>query len=501
MYLKRPFLLVAVLPLGLAAQNTADVIILPDDPVLARLDDLSQVHWLKNDPFTADTALLNTHGFASAEVPTWSEQTYRQRLAVLDERTPFALTYNQPVQAYIDLYAVKKREQTSRMLGLAQLYFPMFEEYLDRHHMPMELKYLAVVESALNPGARSRAGAVGLWQFMVATGKIYGLNVDSYVDERCDLHQSTEAACQYLSYLHGLYDNWELALAAYNCGPGNVNRAIRRAGGVVDYWKIYAYLPRETRGYVPAFIAVNYIFNHAADHNLYPVAPVYCAYEMDSVQVCYPLELDLLARVTGTDAAQLRELNPVFKQGRVPDVDQPATLYLPTSGIGEFLANEDMLSHSYQPSPQELDVMAQPMAQTRTYTVRRGESLGVIAHKHGVSVTQLKNWNNLRSDNIRPGQHLTIQKPVTASATVPTSTSKKADAAVAQAKPTPTGKTAVSQSDLVEYIYHVVQPGDTLWDIARKNGISVDEIKRMNNGLESKQLRPGKKIKVGIQEG
>jgi membrane-bound lytic murein transglycosylase D len=191
------------------------------------LDDLSRVHWLKNDPFTADTARLNVHGFAPAEVPTWSAATYQQRLAILDERTPFALTYNQPVQAYIDLYAVKKREQSSRMLGLAELYFPLFEEYLDRHGMPMELKYLAVVESALNPAARSRAGAMGPWQFMVATGKLYGLQVDSYVDERCDIHQSTEAACQYLKYLHGIYDNWELALAAYNCGPGNVNRAIR----------------------------------------------------------------------------------------------------------------------------------------------------------------------------------------------------------------------------------------------------------------------------------
>jgi membrane-bound lytic murein transglycosylase D len=219
----------ALLPLASLAQEVPFTI-LPDDPVLARLDDLSQVHWLKNDPFTADTARLNVHGFARAEVPAWDAATYRHRLAVLDEKTPFALTYNQPVQAYIDLYAVKKREQTSRMLGLAQLYFPLFEEYLDRYNMPLELKYLAVVESALNPAARSRAAAVGLWQFILPTGRLYGLKIDSYLDERCDVHKSTEAACQYLTYLHGLYNNWELALAAYNCGPGNVNRAIRRAG-------------------------------------------------------------------------------------------------------------------------------------------------------------------------------------------------------------------------------------------------------------------------------
>lgn len=494
MCLKRPFLWMMALPLRLLAQGDQLPTIQPDDPVLARLDDLSQVHWLKNDPFTADTALLNSHGFAPAEVPTWDERTYRQRLAVLDERTPFVFTYNQPVQAYIDLYAVKKREQTSRMLGLAQLYFPLFEEYLDRHHLPMELKYLAVVESALNPGARSRAGAVGLWQFMVATGKLYGLDVDSYLDERCDVHLSTEAACEYLGYLHGLYDNWELALAAYNCGPGNVNRAIRRAGGVADYWKVYDYLPRETRGYVPAFIAVNYIFNHAADHNLYPVAPVYCAYEVDSVQVCYPLDLDLLAKVTGTDAAHLRELNPVYKLGHVPDLDQPTTIYLPSDAVGKFVTNEAMLAYSYQPPPEEMAaVAARPATQARIHVVRHGESLGSIANKNRVTVAQLRNWNDLRSDRIHPGQKLTIQKPLE----VPVAAVEKNSANTSAAK----AVVAETERRDVEYIYHTIQPGDTLWDIARKNGLSVDDLRRLNDGLNSKQLHPGRKIKVGVQEG
>lgn len=486
----RTTILAVALPLGGWAQtDTAPPAILADDPVLQQLDELSRVHWLKNDPFTADTAALNTHGFAPAEVPTWDERTYRHRLAVLDERTPFELTYNQPVQAYIDLYAVKKRAQTSRMIGLAELYFPVFEEYLDRHGLPMELKYLAVVESALNPAARSRAGAGGLWQFMVATGKIYGLHVDSYVDERSDVHQSTEAACKYLKYLHGLYNDWELALAAYNCGPGNVNRAIRRAGGALDYWKVYDHLPRETRGYVPAFIAVNYIFNHAADHNLYPVAPVYCAYEVDTVQVCYPLDLDLLARTIGSEPAHVKELNPVFKAGRVPDVDQPVALYLPANTIGGFLANEMMLAYSYRPTVEEVRTLEAPVVHTRTHTVRRGESLGLIASRNGVSVTQLKNWNGLRGDNIRPGQRLVIQKPAPA----------KAATASAKAETTTDATEKAKSREGVEYIYHTIQPGDTLWDIARKNGVSVDEIKRLNSGLNSKQLSPGKKIKVGVQ--
>lgn len=478
------------LPIGVWAQTSVlPTDVLPEDPVIQRLDDLAQVQWLKNDPFTADTTSLNTHGFAPSEVPSWAVSTYQHRLAVLDERTPFALTYNQPVQAYIDLYAVKKREQTSRMLGLAQLYFPVFEEYLDRHNMPMELKYLAVVESALNPGARSRAGAVGLWQFMVNTGKLYGLHVDSYIDERCDVHQSTEAACRYLKYLFGLYGNWELALAAYNCGPGNVNRAVRRAGGVLDYWKVYDYLPRETRGYVPAFIAVNYIFNHSADHNLYPVSPVYCAYEVDTVQVCYPLDLDLLAKVTGSDPAQLKELNPVWKQGRVPDIDQPATVYLPADGIGEFIANERMLAYSYRPTIEATQITEQPAVQQRAHVVRRGESLGLIASRNGVTVAQLKNWNGLRTDNIHPGQRLIIQKP----------TAQHASAAAQEKKAEPSvARTGGAGTDVV-YIYHTIQPGDTLWDIARKNGVSVDEIKRLNSDLNSKKLAPGKKIRVGVR--
>ncbi|MFN3875142.1 MAG: lytic transglycosylase domain-containing protein, partial [Flavobacteriales bacterium] len=222
----RPLAFALLLPLAAAAQDEQGPVTLrADDPILARLDDLANLHWIKHSPFTTDTAHHNAHGFNPDEVPIWPEQTIRQRVAVLDAATPFDLVYNRVVQAYIDLYVSRKREMSSRMLGLAELYFPVFEEYLDRHGMPLEMKYLAVVESALNPGARSRAGAVGLWQFMLATGKLYGLKADSYIDERHDLHKSTEAACRYLKFLHGLYGNWELALAAYNCGPGNVNKA------------------------------------------------------------------------------------------------------------------------------------------------------------------------------------------------------------------------------------------------------------------------------------
>ncbi len=412
----RCLLFALAVPFTLHAQEEQKVVIPNDDPVLARLDDLSLLPWIKNSAFTADTAELNVHNYPPGFIPAWTDKVYEQRMNALDVRTPFDLTYNRIVQAYVDLYAIKKREMTSRMLGLAELYFPLFEEYLDRHGIPLEMKYLAVVESALNPNARSRVGAVGLWQFMLPTGKMFGLHADSYMDERHDIHKSTDAACRYLKYLYYMYGDWEMALAAYNCGPGNVNKAIRRSGGEKNYWKIYDHLPRETRGYVPAFIAVNYIFEHAADHNLYPVPPTYCAYEVDTIQVCYPLDLEALARMTGSSATELRELNPTFKMGIVPDVDRPVSIYLPRDVANLLVDNEEEIK--YAPvTPATIEARTEvtavsdrkPPAKThRTHTVRRGESLGLIARKYGVSISELKRWNGLRSDMIRAGQKLKI---------------------------------------------------------------------------------------------
>ncbi len=491
--LKHLSLLALLLPALVLAQPEGTVpqpvALTPDDPVVARLDDLALVPWIKHSPFSTDTAHHNVHGFTPGQVPNWPEATLRQRLADLDATTPFNLSYNEVVRSYMGLYVDRKREMSSRMLGLAELYFPVFEEYLDRHGMPLELKYLAVVESALNPAARSRAGAVGLWQFMLPTGKMYGLQANSYVDERHDLYKSTEAACRYLKYLYGLYDNWEMALAAYNCGPGNVNKAIRRSGGRKDYWAIYDHLPRETRGYVPAFIAVNYLFAHHADHNLYPVAPSYCAHEVDTVQVCYPLDLQDLAKLTGANPDELRSLNPTLKLGVLPYTStDPVSIYLPQDLIGVVVANEDMLRErgipaavvEAGPTPTLAENRSTTASTTtkRYHTVRRGESLGKIAGRYRLSVSELKRMNGLRSDMIKPGQKLVVGKQtVTASAP-------------------PVDKTPADGS----FIYHVVQPGDTLWDIAKRYpGVSVDDLKRLNDG--QLELKPGDRIKVSKQEG
>lgn len=496
----RTALLASLLPLSLAvpngqlcAQPEHVPVVLADDPVAARLDELAALPWVKSSPIHADTVKLNIHGFPAGHIPAWTAEAYRSRLQVLDGHTPFNLTYNPIVQSFIDLYAVRKREMTSRMLGLADLYFPVFEEYLDKHHMPLELKYLAVVESALNPSARSRAGAVGLWQFMLPTGKMFGLKATSYVDERHDVYLSTEAACKYLKYLYGLYDNWEMALAAYNCGPGNVNKAIRRSGGAKDYWQIYDHLPRETRGYVPAFIAVNYVFAHAAEHNLYPAIPLYCAHQVDTLQVCYPLDLSAVAKRTGASTQEVLDLNPTFKLGVVPDIDQPVTVYLPKRAANVFVNNEDSLKYAFFEAPvvtspalaatatTAVTSNAQTVSVPKIHTVRRGESLGVIASKYRLSVTELKKMNNLRSNTIQTGQKLKVGR-----------TTK---AVTAQADTKPVNNTA-------QYIYYEVQPGDTLFNIAERHpGTTVDDLRRLNAELEKDGLQPGRKIKVGVQEG
>ncbi len=486
MLLRNLLPLLVLTPLGLLGQAPATT----TDPVLERIDELSRLPWLKNDPFTTDVAELNIHRFAPGEVPVYHDEVYRDRLLALDERTPFKLTYNLPVRAYIDMYAQRKQEQTARMLGLAQLYFPVFEQALDRYGLPQELKYLAVVESALYPGARSSAAAVGLWQFIIGTGKLYGLRVDSYVDERCDIYKSTDAACRYLRDLHEIFGDWELALAAYNCGPGNVNKAVRRAGGALDYWKIYDYLPRETRGYVPAFIAANYIFNHAADHNVFPVIPNYCAYEVDTIQVRYPLELDKLAAIIGASPQEVRDLNPVFKHGVVPNMAWPATVYIPASYVTDFIQHEDTISRSYQPDVSApapniavARVAEKPATRTVTHQVRSGESLGTIARRHNVSVQDLRHWNHIKGDQIRAGQRLVLHP-------VPTP-AKATDQAEAKAA----GRNK-------EYIYHTIQPGDTLWEIAKNYpGVSVDDIKRLNGHMNTHNLIVGKKIKVGVEKG
>jgi membrane-bound lytic murein transglycosylase D len=385
-----------------------------DDPIVAMMDSLLASEFFSFYCFSDDTGLLNVNEFESGMVPSYTDDVYSQRMRLLDAETPMELVYNSTVKGFIDLYAVRKRALTSRVLGLSQMYFPLFEEALQKYNIPLEMKYLAVVESALNPTAKSRVGAAGLWQFMYTTGKMYGLEVDSYIDERFDPYMATEAACRYLNFLYGLYNDWNLALAAYNSGPGNVNKAIRRSGGKKTFWEIKEFLPQETQGYVPAFIAVNYVMNYAAEHNIYPVKPSFSYFECDTIQVSKKLHLSQIAHFTGVTESQLAELNPMFTKGIIPGNGR-YSLRLPVESIGLFLANEESLYSFAASSPapaEEVVAVAAPAPAPDyvTYKVRGGDVLGKIATRHGVTVNQIMKWNKLKSTRIHPGQKLKIYK-------------------------------------------------------------------------------------------
>ena len=521
-----------------------DISMLSGSALVQQLDSLAAVKFFQKYEFITDTAELNIYGYGPNEIPQFSDSVYELRIGVLNVQTPIELVYNQHVKAFINLYAKKGRNQTARMLGLKEIYFPLFEEVLDKYDMPLELKYLAIVESALNPTAGSRAGAKGLWQFMYSTGKMYGLQSNSLVDDRFDPYKSTDAAARHLKDLYDIYGTWELALAAYNSGPGNVNRAVRRAGGVKDYWAVWPFLPRETRGYVPAFIAVNYIFNYAAEHNIYPVDPGILYYGIDSVTVREVLSFDQISEFMRIDMEDIDFLNPAYKEGIIPATDgKTYILRLPREKIGYFIDHEDSL-YQFKSSKgierEKLLAQIKKAKERSIHIVRSGENLGLIAKKYRTSVGKIKAWNGLRNSRIYPGQKLIVYSPGSTGSSKSSSSSqsftkssngyhtvrsgenlgliaKKYSISVSQLKSwnglsgntiKPGQKLKVSQSKTTEtktaslpkdgnYQYHTIKSGDTLWDLAKKYNASVDQIKQWNNISNSHRLKPGQKLIVG----
>ncbi len=334
------------------------------------------------------------------------ESIVSKRLKTLDRQTPFHLTYNKEVQYFIDLYGYRKRRFTSKLLGLSDMYFPIFEELLDRYELPLEFKYLAVVESALNPSIKSHAGAVGLWQFMLNTGKAYDLKVNSYEDLRRDPYKSTEAACRYFQDLYSIYKDWELVLAAYNCGPGNVNKAIRRSGNKKSYWKLWPYLPKETRGYVPAFIAVNYVMSYANELKIYPSKPIKKYFEYDTLQVNKRIDLNLLAYQLDIPFKVLKTLNPAYKLDIIPQGESPKNLYLPITKIGAFLDQQDQIFAKSR----EIEKFSVPDRKKiqMVHHVLKGETLESLAKKYNCSTAQILHWNDLKEKQINEGQKLVV---------------------------------------------------------------------------------------------
>lgn len=329
------------------------------------------------------------------------------------------MPYNDYIRSFIDLYTVKKRKQLGFMLGLKDYYFPIFERALEANKLPLELKYLPVIESALRPNALSRVGAAGLWQFMISTGRMYGLEINSLIDERLDPIKSTMAAALFLKDLYSIYGDWNLVIAAYNCGPGNVNKAVRRAGGVKDYWTIYPYLPTETRGYVPIFIAANYAMNYASEHQVCKLKPVF-PLAVDTVTINRRIHLDQIAAVLDIPVETLQILNPQFKRKIVPGDIKPYSIALPMNRSGDFIVMMDSISayksdSLIQERRIEVDLARKDMKSTSNgsviyHKVRSGQNLSSIADKYGVKVTEIKRWNGLRSTRIKVGQRLKICK-------------------------------------------------------------------------------------------
>ena len=415
--------------------------------------------------------------------PELTTDTLKARLARLNARTPFNVEYNLGLESVIKSFLKNRHQSFERLMGLSNYYFPMFERELDNYDIPLEMKYLAIVESALKPRARSRVGATGLWQFMFATGKEYGLDVSSYVDERSDPIKATIAASQYLSKLYKLFGDWDLALAAYNSGPGNVSKAIRRSGGYQNYWNIRPNLPRETAGYVPAFLATMYIFEYAKEHGFVQHKPEFHLIETDTIHVKQMITLDQVSEYTGVEIETLQFLNPAYKLDVIPFIEgKNYTLRLPRNIIGAFVNNEDQL---YAHAKAEFDKREKPLPQfldsdTKTrYKVKQGDYLGKIARKFGVRVSQIKQWNGLRNNNLKIGQRLTIY-PRNG---VPVSQSKAVASVKKNTKPV-NGKT------------YTVQQGDSLWSISQKfSGVSVQNIKDWND-ISGTKLKPGMKLLV-----
>lgn len=394
------------------------------------------------------------------------------------------IKFNERVDAFVNYFTVRDRGYTREMLRRKALYFPIFEKYLAKYDLPEELKYLPIIESGLNPKAVSGPRAVGLWQFMKPTGKEQGLKIDWYIDERMDPEKATEAACKYISWLYNFFDDWKLTLAAYNSGIGNVQRAIRRSGYKNDFWDVYRYLPRETRSYVPQFAAMVYSMEYADEHNIFVDEELYPT-DFQEVTVNQFVYLKSFAEEGGFDLDELRQLNPAIKKDAIPEHFKDFKIRIPKSQASSFDVNSTAILVKAAEGKKEFEKMARGMPgstfgkEKNIYRVRSGDVLGGIALKYGVKVSDIKAWNNIRGTMIRVGQRLTIY-------TGPDFTQ---DSTYAQAK--------LRDQPIPDSKIHIVQPGDTLWDISRMyKGLSIEKIKSLNN-LNSNGLKPGMKLKIG----
>lgn len=469
-----------------------------------RLDSLLQLWFYYTGRDTIDFLRPEERNNVITDLP---DSVYEERLRHII--SPIEMSYNKVVQKQIDQYVKNGKWYAPKILGISMQFFPIFEQYLDANNMPLELKYLAVVESGLNPVAKSSSGASGLWQFMYQTAKGFGMEINSYVDERMDIIKSTQTACKYLKKLNETYNDWILTIAAYNCGPGTVNNAIRRAGGKTNYWDLYPYLPYETRNYVPRFIAITYLFEFYKEHNFKPEAYPFFV-DIDTVMVRRELHFAQLDSVLGISVEQSRELNPQYRLDIIPVKTKTYPLRIRHQYVAQFIEFEDSIYHfqdsiffnptkyNYKPNESydaDFPIAAQPANTTELqYTVKSGDIIGLIADWYGVRNNEIKAWNGCGT-NLRIGQVLKIYVPndkVNKYKNVNNMSFEEKQKSVGI---DPKTNKPVEEPLDPNYEYYTVQQGDIPGTIAQKTGVSIDEILKLNN-IEPSKLRIGQKLKI-----
>ena len=440
-------------------------------------------------------AIIDELGYEDNLVVTFPDSVYTQRLNDLVSKTPFRSKAN-PVLIRTLKYFIKRRgKYTSIIIGRSKLYFPMFEDYLSKHNLPLELKYLPIIESALRPTGKSWAGAAGLWQIMYRTGRSLDLYSDSYVDDRLHPEKSTDAACKYLKYLYGLYGDWDLALAGYNSGPGNVNKAIRRAGGKTNYWAIRPFLPKETQMYVPNFYAMMYMMNYYPEHNITPKEAKFYLHETDTICLKQSIRISHLDSILAIDSESFKLLNPQYKTDIIPKTEIPQCITLPIDKLKMFFQFEDSLYH-YEAYLQSIGKNYVILEKKKTHYVKPDETLASIGYKYDVSTTKLREWNGLRKSSVYPGQKLIVlipekrhldnyTSPASSSSTKPTTHST-----------TPSTKKITYSGS---YKYYTLASGENLWLVSKKLGIPFAKLQKLNQDLNPKKMRPGQKIRIGTK--
>ncbi len=439
----------------------------------------------------------------------YPDSVYSSRLKSIN--SIITLPYNSIIKNHIHVYTIKQRDKFSVVLGLKDYYFPMIEDIFESYGLPPELKYMAVIESALNPNAVSRVGATGMWQFMNSTGKAYGLTINSIIDERRDPVKATYAAARYLKDLYEIYDDWILVIAAYNCGPGNVNKAIRRSGNQKDYWDIYYRLPRETRGYIPQFVAAAYATTYYAEHNILP-APVSFPIATDTIMLHQDIHFSQISEVMGIPYGEIRALNPEYRTGLIPATSKAQPLTLPISYLGQFIDLADSIRNYkqdlYVNKKTDVDptrsssIPVSVSGKTKlVYTVKDGDNLGYIAEWFNVGLSTLRYWNDIYGNVIRVGQKINVfvdpdktehysrinemtfaQKQATKGITVPVNSQPVR---------------VVAEMSEGDYIVHVVRSGDTIWDIVKLyDGVTTTEVLALNNISNPQKIQVGQRLKI-----